>query len=1115
MGNQVDACRGKSSTSDTKEEKKHKFVKRKESQKDKLSSGSDEKDGRLTSDRSSELVQIPAKCLDEPLPVISEEVAESDVTLELSPPKSATVEAKNTDDETKDFETKSNALRKVIKRKLTVVDLSDCSPSLAVNILTNKANFKALVSLKKKLSSCSNEWIEGFIDEQGINRLLDIVDAIGNGRVTGLMETMQLLSVIECIRSIMNNAQGLEYFITDMEATQHLIKGMDTTNSMVKRQVVQLLTAMSRYSVEGYYCCLQALYFYKVTKHGRYRFSLLVNELKNSEFNPYKSSIVSLITCLMDGHEELPPEQALLIVNEFVGLNLLDTLHELIDSKDDELASQSFSLLDLISEIQDDSSDIQHVEVFNKVYKQVCSFPEADQFLASLQHMEAMAGSELSDEKWEVLSKFLLALSQCEDEEAVRKLEHRRLNTDKIKEKLDCDISPVDKERETIIETKNVSTKSLVSAETQTALSEFSSLTKMAAPSQKEVATNTDAVPPTSELPELTVPRCTCPPPAPVMVVHPPGPIPSPPPLPQAVLSSPGAVPPPPPGAVPPPPPPPGAAPPPPGAALPPPGAAPPPPGAAPPPPGAALPPPGAAPPPPGAAPPPPGAAPPPPGAAPPPPPLPGAVPPPPQLPGAPPPPPPPGGVPPPPLAPGGVPPPPGLIMPTTSSSYQTAPPTISIPPTPTPSKKMKLYNWTKIQDRKLRESKGNVWTKVSSLPDVVHPDFHAVEDMFSQKTFVAAESSGLHAKKKSETIALIDGKRSMNINIFLKQFKMDNQALAGLIRDGADKEIGPERLTGLLKILPESDEVETIKGFDGDITKLGNAESFFLELLKVSDYRVRIEAMILKLEFCVTSEEMTQALGAYKSAIDLTIGSITLEQFLRLVLRIGNFLNKGRFSGNAAGFTLSSLLKLTDTRANQPRVTLLHFIIEEIKEQDEGVLKFVGKLQPVLKAVSRQSLDSLEGELKTLKEKVSSMSKSIKKSKDDSVKEQYRSFIKQTEKNIEDIYETLTEVKKKITDLAKFFCADQRTFSVDEFFQELLNFIEKCQQAAEDNDKRKAQEIRNEKRKKEKEAAAALKNTTKKHTDTAEEVEQVDLVDKLLSEIRNFKNLRHARHDE
>lgn len=53
--------------------------------------------------------------------------------------------------------------------------------------------------------------------------------------------------------------------------------------------------------------------------------------------------------------------------------------------------------------------------------------------------------------------------------------------------------------------------------------------------------------------------------------------------------------------------------------------------------------------------------------------------------------------------------------------------------------------------------------------------------------------------------------KRSMNINIFLKQFKASNEEVVELIKEGDPSKIGAERLKGLTKILPESDEVRIL----------------------------------------------------------------------------------------------------------------------------------------------------------------------------------------------------------------------------------------------------------------------------------------------------------------
>lgn len=80
----------------------------------------------------------------------------------------------------------------------------------------------------------------------------------------------------------------------------------------------------------------------------------------------------------------------------------------------------------------------------------------------------------------------------------------------------------------------------------------------------------------------------------------------------------------------------------------------------------------------------------------------------------------------------------------------------------------------------------------------------------------------------------MLVGKRSLNVNIFLKQFRSSNEDIIQLIRDGGHDDIGAEKLRGLLKILPEIDELEMLKSFDGEKSKLGNAEKFFLQLIQV-----------------------------------------------------------------------------------------------------------------------------------------------------------------------------------------------------------------------------------------------------------------------------------------
>ena len=60
--------------------------------------------------------------------------------------------------------------------------------------------------------------------------------------------------------------------------------------------------------------------------------------------------------------------------------------------------------------------------------------------------------------------------------------------------------------------------------------------------------------------------------------------------------------------------------------------------------------------------------------------------------------------------------------------------------------------------------------------------------------------------------------KRSMQVNIFLKQFKASNEEIIEILKEGNAEKIGQEKLKGLIRVLPEKDEVnvspETVTGF-------------------------------------------------------------------------------------------------------------------------------------------------------------------------------------------------------------------------------------------------------------------------------------------------------------
>ena len=56
--------------------------------------------------------------------------------------------------------------------------------------------------------------------------------------------------------------------------------------------------------------------------------------------------------------------------------------------------------------------------------------------------------------------------------------------------------------------------------------------------------------------------------------------------------------------------------------------------------------------------------------------------------------------------------------------------------------------------------------------------------------------------------VTLLDQKTSLNVNIFLKQFKTDNASIVTMIRDGDSSKMSIDQLKALEKLLPDSPTV-------------------------------------------------------------------------------------------------------------------------------------------------------------------------------------------------------------------------------------------------------------------------------------------------------------------
>ncbi|KAM8807738.1 inverted formin-2 [Eudromia elegans] len=993
-------------------------------------------------------------------------------------------------------------------------NLENAEPELCIRLLQmpSVVNYSGL---KKRLESSDDAWMVQFLELCGLDLLLEALDRLSGRGVSRISDALLQLTCINCVRAVMNSHKGIEYIVSNEGYVRKLFQALDTTNVMVKKQVFELLAALCIYSSDGHALALDALDHYKSVKNQQYRFSVIMNELSNTDNVPYMVTLLSAINAIILGKEELRTRTQ--IRNEFIGLQLLDILDKLRDIEEEDLLIQCDTFEEF--KIEDDEELLKicdginmndHHEVFSSLFNKVSRSPVSIQLLSILQsllHLEPSHHSSLL--LWEsldaVVNRAILLANDIQGntvEEVIERLLSIKKHPNKQKraenrlsrnmnEGVQTELEVCASAVQSPLRSNNPSKAPPPPSGASAAEEKISSSQCSACSASPETltpapATTSAPAPPAPPPPPPLPGTAAMASPRPTMDVPPAPPLPG--------TSCPSTAPLPATGGIPPPPPLPGM-------------------GGIPPPP--ALPGTGGIPPPPPL----PGM-----GGIPPPPPLPGmaSVPPPPPLPGM-------GGVPPPPPLPGvgGVPPPPPPLPGMAAIpgdqieavvAAQFSCPVGSVMPirktVKTPTLRMKKLNWQKLPSNVVRESH-SMWASVgSSSEESIEPNYTSIEQLFCFPQPTPKEKTAAPVKTEPKEITFLDSKKSLNLNIFLKQFKCSNEEVVAMVQNGDRTKFDVEVLKQLLKLLPEKHEIENLKAFKEEKSKLANADQFYLLLLQIPSYQLRIESMLICEETSVVLDMIHPKAGVIQRACEDLLNSHRLPLFCQLILKVGNFLNYGSHTGDADGFKISTLLKLTETKANQTRVTLLHHILEEVENRHTDLLELPKDLENVSKAAGI-NIDIIRSESSANLKKLLEIQRKISSSNED-VKQQYEKPIQDSIDASRKLEEKFEIIEKKREELANYLCEDPTKLSLEDMFSTMKTFRDLFLRAMKENKDRKEQAAKAEKRKKqleEEEAKRQKGENGKVIKKGAVKQEDVCVIDALLADIRKGFTLRKTKN--
>jgi hypothetical protein len=234
----------------------------------------------------------------------------------------------------------------------------------------------------------------------------------------------------------------------------------------------------------------------------------------------------------------------------------------------------------------------------------------------------------------------------------------------------------------------------------------------------------------------------------------------------------------------------------------------------------------------------------------------------------------------------------------------------------------------------------GSVWEASKNAPDSERSDFAELVKLFQKKKPSNKQNDRQKGNESniSGKAKLLDHTRATNISISLKAFKeFSHLELAEIIAflDPLRK-IRGERAQFIRDLLPTVTEMKIIDDYTGTDDRLVPAEIWFRHLRGIK--RLETKAQVMRTMEMFLSE-MAAVQSNYKLLGEVchqVMSSSKLQEVLAMVLRIGNVMNEGTRTGGAAGFKFDSLLRLTQTKTADGKITVLDYLVKIFVERGQ-----------------------------------------------------------------------------------------------------------------------------------------------------------------------------------
>ncbi|XP_073068650.1 protein diaphanous homolog 3 isoform X5 [Manis javanica] len=414
----------------------------------------------------------------------------------------------------------------------------------------------------------------------------------------------------------------------------------------------------------------------------------------------------------------------------------------------------------------------------------------------------------------------------------------------------------------------------------------------------------------------------------------------------------------------------------------------------------------------------------------------------------------------------GPVPPPPPLGF---LSGQNAPPPTLPFGLKPKkefkPESSMRRLNWSKIRPHEMTEN--CFWIKANENKYENVDLFCKLENTFccQQKERRAEEDSEEKKaiKKKTKELRFLKPKIAQNLSIFLSSFRVPYEEIKLMILEVDETQLTESMIQDLIKHLPDQEQLNSLSQFESDYDNLSEPEQFAVVMSDVKRLRLRLSAILFKLQFEDQVNNFKSDIMAISTACEEIKKSKSFSKLLELVLLMGNYMNAGSQNAQTFGFNLSSLCKLKDTKSTDQKTTLLHFLVEICEEKYPEILHFVDDLGHLDKA-SKVSVGMLEKNLKQMGRQLQQLERDLEtfptpEDLHDNFVTKMSSFVTSAKEQYEKLSKLHENMEKLYQSVMGYYALDVKKVSGADFFTDLNNFRTTFVQVIKENIKKREAE--------------------------------------------------------